>query len=126
MIVRLLAALRPARPTSRERKPRQNRAWRFMLITLGSGVLAAVTAIGIAGVPTVLSLVIPAPTPVPINASALFPTVPALHKVVDVYDPAPKQAPQPKPVTPTANPAAAPRPTPSPRHSPRPTPPPDD
>ncbi len=123
MIVRRLAALRPPRSTSRGRTPRKNRAWRFILITFGSGALAVVIAVAIAGVPTVLSLVIPVETPPQISASALFPPVPAVHKVVDVYDPPPKQAPLPRPVTPTAKPVS---PTPSPAHSPRPTPPPDD
>jgi hypothetical protein len=124
MISRRLAALRPARSTARDRTPRKNRTWRFILFTFGSGLLAAVIAVVIAGVPTVLSLVIPVAAPPQINASALFPPVPAVHKTVDVYDPPPKRVvTPPRPVAPTSPPE---RESPSPTHSPRPTPPPDD
>ncbi len=125
MISRRLAALRPARSTARDRTPRKNRTWRFILFTFGSGLLAAVIAVVIAGVPTVLSLVIPVAAPPQINASALFPPVPAVHKTVDVYDPPPprRAVTPPRPVAPTSPPE---RESPSPNHSPRPTPPPDD
>ena len=120
MFVRRIATLRPARSTSRERKPRKSRAWRFIFITFGSGALAALIAIAIAGIPTVLSVAFPGDTPPQIDASALFPPAKAVHKVVDVYDPPPKPAPRPKPVAPapTSKPV-----TPSP--SARPTPPDD-
>ncbi len=123
MFVRHLAALRPARSTSRDRKPQKNRAWRFIFITLGSGALAAFISIVIAGVPTVLSLVFPAATPPQIEASALFPPAQAVHRVVDVYDPAPKQAPRPRQAAASPTPTSKPV-TPTP--SARPTHPPDD
>ena len=123
MFVRNLAALRPAKSTSRDRKPQKNRAWRFIFITFGSGALAAFVAIVIAGVPTVLSLVFPGEPPPQIDASALFPPAQAVHKVVDVYDPPPRQAPQPRPAAASPTPTATPV-TPTP--SARPTHPPDD
>jgi hypothetical protein len=95
MIVRRLVASRSAKAVSRERKPSKNRVGRFIVFTLGSGALAALLAIVIAGIPTVLGVVFPAGSP-EIQASALFPPVQPVHKVVDVYDP-PKQAPRPNP-----------------------------
>jgi len=116
MFIRRLGSVRPARPATRGRKPGQNRAWRFILTTLGSGALAAMIAIAIAGIPTVLSLAFPSDPPPQIDASALFPPAPVVHKVVNVYDPPPPQwlAPRPRPVTPTSRPVTeSPRPEPS-------------
>ncbi|MGA7912820.1 MAG: hypothetical protein WB682_15325 [Candidatus Dormiibacterota bacterium] len=99
----------------RERKPRKNRALRFLVLTLGSGALAALLAIVIAGIPTVLGLAFPTgPTP-EIQASAIFPPVQPVRKVIDVYDP-PKQAPRPRPQPPAeeqrpVGPSANPEPT---------------
>lgn len=91
-----LAIGRSAKTAPRDRKPRKNRILRFLVLTLGSGVIAALLAIAIAGVPTVLGLVFPtAPAP-EIQADAIFPPVQPVHKVIDVYDP-PKQAPRPQP-----------------------------
>ncbi|HEY1419811.1 MAG TPA: hypothetical protein VGG90_03785 [Candidatus Dormibacteraeota bacterium] len=87
---------------------------RFIVLTLGSGAIAALLAIVIAGLPTVLAVIFPSPAPTQILASALFPAVGPVHKTVDVYDP-PKAAPRPAP------PAAAPvRPTAQPSHQPEP------
>jgi hypothetical protein len=121
MFVRRLATLRPARSTARDRKPRKSRAWRFIFITLGSGALAALIAIGIAGIPTVLSVAFPGDTPPQIDASAIFPPAQPVHKVVDVYDPPPRQAPRPSSVAPSRTSTPA-RPSPSAR----PSHPPDD
>lgn len=123
MFVRRIATMRQARSTTRDRKPRKNRAWRSIFITFGSGALAALIAIVIAGVPTVLSMVFPGDPPPQIDASALFPPSQAVHKVVDVYDPPPKQAPPPRPVAASPTPTSKPV-TPTP--SARPTHPPDD
>jgi len=92
----------------RDRKPRENRVVRFLILTFGSGALAALLAIAIAGVPTVLGLVFPTgPTP-EIQARSIFPPVQPVHKVIDVYDP-PKEAPGPQP-EPTAEPGQQPEP----------------
>lgn len=111
-----LAVGRSAKTAPRDRKPRRNRSVRFLTLTFGSGALAALLAVVIAGIPTVLGLVFPTgPTP-EIQASAIFPPVPPVHKVIDVYDP-PKQAPRP-----VARPPAAPaaRPTAEPSQQPEP------
>lgn len=120
MMIRRLAIGRSIKAAPRDRKPRKNRAARFLVLTLGSGVLAALLAIVIAGIPTVLGLVFPTgPTP-QIQASAIFPPVQPVHKVINVYDP-PKPAPRPV----SNPPAPAPSPT-RPSPSPRPTEPGDD
>ena len=101
-----LAIGRSTKTAPRDHKPRKNRVLRFLVLTLGSGVIAALLAIVIAGVPTVLGLVFPtAPAP-EIKASAIFPPVQPVHKVIDVYDP-PKQAPRPQP-RPSAPPPSEP------------------
>lgn len=114
-----LAAGRHNRPESRERKPKPNRVGHFLAVTLGSGVIAALLAIVIAAGQAMVAAALP-PDPTPqIAANTLFPAVPPVHKVVDVYDPAPPQAP-PRPQS---------TPTPKPVHgspSPQPTRPPDD
>ena len=122
MIVRRLVTRRPARPVPRERKPKRNRSGRFLLLTLGSGVIAALIALGIEGLPVVLGQLTPPSQPQQIDASTVFKPVGPQHKVVDVYDPAPKQ--QPKP-TPSAGPSPSSSPSGPPR-SPRPTPSPDN
>jgi hypothetical protein len=113
-----LAARRPNRPESRERKAKPNRAGRFLAITLGSGVLAALLAVVIAAASTVVSAVSTPPQAPQITASSLFPPVPPLHRTVDVYDPAPQAPPKPR-STPSPSPVRA---TPSAS----PTRPPDD
>jgi hypothetical protein len=125
----LIVELRPepAKPSSRERKPARNRAGHYLVIILGSGGLAALLAIAIAGIPTVLSVAFPA-EPSQLPASQVFPSVSPTHQVVNVYDPAPKQAPPP-PARPTAPPQhASPTPDDGGHNSPRPSgsPPPDD
>ena len=104
-MIRRIAIGRSMKAALRERKPRRNRAARFLVLTLGSGALAALLAIAIAGIPTVLGLVFPTGPAPQIQASAIFPPVPPVHKVIDVYDPPkPVFRPLPKP------PAAAPGP----------------
>ena len=101
-----LAIGRSMKTAPRERMPRKNRAVRFLFLTLGSGALAALLAIVIAGVPTVLGLVFPTGPSPEIQASVIFPPVQPVHKVIDVYDP-PRQAPRPQP-RPTAERAGEP------------------
>lgn len=102
MMIRRLAIGRSMRTAPRDRKPRKNRLVRFLFLTFGSGALAALLAIAIAGVPTVLGLVFPTGPQPKIQASALFPPVPPVHRVIDVYDP-PKQAPAPNPRPPDSS-----------------------
>jgi outer membrane biosynthesis protein TonB len=119
------AARRAIKLRSRE-KPERNRAWRFIFITLGAGALAAVIATLIAALPTAGSVIF-RPAPQTIKASALFPAPPPVHKVVNVNDPPPKQAPMPPAAAPPPEPTeppAKPSPTPSPR--PQPSPPPNE
>lgn len=118
MIIGRLAIGRSMKAAPRDRKPRKNRAVRFLVLTFGSGTLAALLAIAMAGIPTVLGVVFPTGTQPEIKASALFPPVPPVHKVIDVYDP-PKPAPRPAPpaaapVRPTAEPSQLPEPSQSP------------
>jgi hypothetical protein len=94
-----LAIGRSMKTAPRDRKPRKNRVLRFLVLTVGSGALAALLAIAIAGVPTVLGLVFPTSPAPEIQAGAIFPPVQPVHKVIDVYDP-PKQAPRPQPEPP--------------------------
>ncbi len=115
-MIRRIAVGRSMKTAPRERKPRRNRSLRFLVLTFGSGAVAAILAIVIAGIPTVLGLVFPAGSTPEIQASAIFPPVPPVHKVIDVYDP-PKQAPRPQP-RPTSAPTA--RPTAEPSQQPEP------
>jgi len=107
-MIRRLAIGRSVKEASRGRKPRKNRVVRFLVLTLGSGAIAALLAIVIAGIPTVLGLVFPTRPAPQIQATAIFPPVQPVHKVIDVYDP-PKQAPRPQP-QPTAEPSRQPEP----------------
>lgn|GEM_PF-5567872 len=119
MIVNLVPG--SGKPAARERKPARNRAGHYLVVILGSGLLAALLAIAIAGIPTVLSVAFPSdPTQLP--ASQVFPAVSPTHQVVNVYDPAPAR--------PTARPTEPPEhETQSPRTgepTPGGSPPPDD
>jgi hypothetical protein len=113
----------------RERK--RTRAGRYIVLIFGAGVVSGTAAL--AGIPPfgsvqallspVSQLRHPRPEPAPINASAIFPPVPPVHKVVDVYDPPPpaqKSNPAPQPPATSPRPKASPSP---PLHSsPSPTP----
>ncbi len=119
-MIRRIAIGRSMKTAPRDRKPRKNRAVRFLILTLGSGALAALFAIAIAGIPTVLGVVFPAGAAPEIKASALFPPVQPVHKVIDVYDPPPPRAaprsapPAAEPVEPTAEPSHQPEPSQAP------------
>src|SRR5260370_31977225 len=97
-------------------KPRRNRAWRFIFITLGAGALSAVTATLIAALPTAGSVIFRNPGPQAIQASSLFPSPGPLHKVINVNDPPPPQASRP----PATEPTQSPEPTDTPQ-PPQPT-----
>ena len=109
-------------PGPREHKP--GRTKRFLVLTLGAGVLSGVAAL--AGIPPfgsvqallapISQFLHPRQAPEPILASSVFPSVPPIHKTVDVYDPAPPAK--------RSNPAPAPpRASPTPHEHPSPTPP---
>jgi hypothetical protein len=120
------AARRAVKLRSRE-KPTRNRAWRFIFVTLGAGALAAVIATLIAALPTAGSVIFRPAAPQTIRATALFPSPPPVHKVVNVNDPPPRQAPQPPAAQPTEPPEQhQPSPMPTPSGSPRPSPPPNE
>ena len=110
----------------KERGP--SRLGRNLLLILGAGVVSGMAAL--AGIPPFGSLqalvapisqsLHPQAAPVLIQASAVFPPVPPVHKTVDVYDPPPPAA-RPNPAPP---PAPTPKASPTPTHHPSPTPPP--
>lgn len=85
---RRLTAYRLIKPAARDRRPERNRAFRFIVMTLGAGAVAAVLAIMIAGAPTLLVLAFPTDGS-QIQASDLFPKPSPTQKVIDVYDPPP-------------------------------------
>lgn len=101
MIVNRLESRPAATAISRKRTPGRNRIVRFIVLTLGSGSAAALFAILIAGLPTVVAIVIPTKPPTQLQAGQLFPPVPPVHKTVVINDPpvyrAPAPAPAPRP-----------------------------
>jgi hypothetical protein len=112
---------------SEQPERKRSRAGRYVLLIFGAGVVSGTAAL--AGIPPfgslqallapISQLLHPPPPPTPIQASAIFPPVPPVHKVVDVYDPPP---PAPRATSAPQPPAASPRPksSPSPRPSPSP------
>jgi hypothetical protein len=109
-----------------KREPKRNRAGLFAVITFGAGGISGLAAMaGIwpfsglqAFLPTIgaASHLVTGDPSTQIQASSIFPAVPPIHKVIDVYDPpppAPRQ--QPAPPQPPAT-------TPTPRHHPSPSP----
>jgi hypothetical protein len=134
MIVRKLATRGRGQAGSEEQGPQRNRAWQFLWLVLGAGAVSGLIALVGPGLVTALGAQVTTQihnnAVQPLDAHSLFPPVAAVHKVVDVYDPAPPRRAQPAPPAPPAPPAAAPpaapvshpSPTPSPHRSPRPTP----
>ena len=139
MIVRKLAIRAGVRKGAQDMQPKQSRVGLFLLLTLGAGAGAALASL--VGTSLLLDLqgvaanVAQSNRPPAIEARALFPPVPAVHKTVDVYDPAPavaqgspsRSAPRPAPEadgaprpdpSPSARPTRSPRPTPSPGPTP--------
>jgi hypothetical protein len=110
----------------RDRK--RSRVGRYTMLIFGAGVVSGTAAL--AGIPPfgsmqallapISQLLHPQPPPAPIQASAIFPPVPPVHKVVDVFDPPP---PAPRATSAPQPPAASPQPRSSPRPRPSPTPP---
>src|SRR5712664_378071 len=104
---------------------KRSRVGRYVVLIFGVGVVSGTAAL--AGIPPfgslqavlapISQLLHPQPPPAPIQASAIFPPVPPVHKVVDIYDPpppAPRASPAPAPPTATPRPKASPSPRPSP------------
>ena len=138
MIVDRLFPRREAEVAGRVERKR-TRLGRYLVFIFGAGVTSGMAAI--AGIPPfgsfqalvgpVSATLRPMPANGPIAARTIFPPVPPVHKVVDVYDPPPParhsdpQPPKPPATTPTPRPHPSPHPSasPSPIHSsPSPTP----
>jgi hypothetical protein len=132
MILRRPATHGKAKASSGNEGARR-RARRYVALIFGAGIASGAAAL--AGIPPFGSLqgllspiaqfLHPQPASVPIQASTIFPPVPPVHQVVDVYDPPPpaqksNPGPQPPATTPTPHPKASP--TPPLQSSPSPTP----
>jgi hypothetical protein len=112
MFVRKLSIRARAGAGSLQKTPKRNLLRLFTLLTLGTGAVSGFAALVIGAFLTNVQAA--AATYLhsnrsadPIQAATLFPPVPAVTKVIDVYDPPPVAA-QPRPA-PRA-PEAAPRP----------------
>jgi hypothetical protein len=113
---------------SDQRDRKRSRVGRNVVLIFGAGVVSGAAAL--AGIPPfgslqallapISELLHPQPPAAPIQASAIFPPVPPVHKVVDVYDPPP---PAPRATSAPQPPAAPPKPKASPSPRPSPTPP---
>jgi hypothetical protein len=126
MSVRRIAARAAIRAGSTDNPPKQNRTGRFAMLVIGAGAVSGIAAMfGVwpFGSLQVLVNQIAHGSPTgPIEARSIFPPVPPVHQVIDVYDPPPAAAPAP-PAPPAPQPPQA---TPTPRNahpSPSPTPP---
>jgi hypothetical protein len=112
---------------SEPRDRKRSRAGRYVVLIFGAGVVSGTAAL--AGIPPfgslqallapISQLLHPQSPPAPIQAGAIFPPVPPVHKVVDVYDPPP---PAPRATSAPQPPAASPRPRSSPSPRPRTSP----
>ena len=132
MSVRRIAARAAIRAAAGHQQPRKSRTGGFALLILGAGGISGVAAL--LGVPPFGNLqvfvrqIVQGPPSGPIEARSIFPAVPPVHQVIDVYDPAPPPpppaaAPAP-PAAPAPKPPQTPQATPTPRHvHPSPTPP---
>jgi hypothetical protein len=106
---------------------KRSRTGRYVLLALGSGIVSGVASMAgiwpFGGMQTVLvhaaQIVHPLAGSQPIQAGSIFPPVPPVHRVIDVYDPAPPQSTK-APAPPEHSPE--PKESPKPQHSPHPTP----
>lgn len=82
---------------ARERRPAGSRVVRFIVVSLGAGLIAALLAIVLAVIPALIVLAFPTNDSTEVLASKLFPTPSPTTKVISVYDPptAPPRATQP-------------------------------
>jgi hypothetical protein len=122
MIIRKVAFGGGKGAGSRRKEPTRHRAWLFTLLTLGAGAGSGVAAlIGTTLLVNVQTLVTDvgaaSNAPQPIEARSVFPSVPPVHKVINVYDP-----PAARPSSPASRPHPSAKPTPDDRPSPSPTP----
>jgi hypothetical protein len=97
MTVRRIAIRGSARAGSPRNGAKRGGAWLFALLTLGIGAMAGMAALVattlMAGVQALASDFAPYDyTASPIEATTLFPPVPAVHKVINVYDPPPARS----------------------------------
>jgi hypothetical protein len=139
MGVRRIAARAAIRAGSSDNQPKQNRTGRFAVLVLGAGAVSGVAAMfGVwpfGSMQALVNQIVHGPPTGPIEARSIFPPVPPVHQVIDVYDPppaapppaqpAPKPAPQPPQATPTprhAHPSPSPTPPVTSSPSPSPTP----
>jgi hypothetical protein len=133
--VRRNAARAAFRVGLRDNQPKRNRVGRFAALILGAGAVSGIAAmLGVwpfAGLQVLVNQIVHGPPAGPIEARTLFPAVPPVHQVIDVYDPPPpappaaKPAPQPPQVTPTPR-HEHPSPTPTAHSTPSPSPKGDD
>jgi hypothetical protein len=94
MTVRKTAIRQSARLGSPRTRAKRGGAWLFALLTFGTGAVAGMAVLVattlLAAAQTLASDFAPYDyTASPIEATTLFPPVPAVHKVVNVYDPPP-------------------------------------
>lgn len=100
MINRRHAILSSVQAGSPRKRAKRNGPWLFTFLTLGAGTVAGLAALVattlLVGLQTLASDFAPTANTAPaIEARTLFPPVPAVHKVVNVYDP-PAAAPAPR------------------------------
>jgi hypothetical protein len=128
MSVRRIAARAATKARSLDEQHRSNRTGRFAVLILGAGGVSGVAAmLGIwpfGSLQVFVSQIVHGPPSGPIEARSIFPPVPPVHQVIDVYDPPPPAAPAPPAPAPAPKPSPQPpQATPTPRHHPSPTPP---
>jgi hypothetical protein len=109
MDVRWVPTDRTVKANLDQPKTKRNRVRRFALVTLSAGAISGVGAMfGIwpfSGLQVLATqLVQAAPANSAIQARTLFPPVPPVHQVVDVYDPPPAVAPAQYPRAPNPEP----------------------
>jgi hypothetical protein len=119
--VRRIAARAALRAGSTDERPKPNRTGRFAVLILGAGGISGVAAmLGVwpfGSLQVLVSQIVHGPPSGPIEARSIFPPVPPVHQVIDVYDPPPPAAPAP-PAPPAPKPSPQPpQATPTPRHA---------
>jgi hypothetical protein len=123
-VARKVAVRAGGNPASHTSEPKRGRLRLFLLLVLaagaGSGIAALMGNSLLIDVQTLVIDVHDKTVVQTIDARTLFPTVPPVHKTVDVYDPAPAAGPG-KP-QPGSAPTPSPRPSPSPSHRARQSP----
>lgn len=110
-------------PASKKPEPRRGRLRAFLLLIFAAGAGSFIAALVgnsvLLDIQTLAFDVHDKTVVQTIDARNLFPTVPPVHKTVDVYDPAPGGTASTPGKKPAASPSPTPRPSPSPSRSPR-------